>query len=805
MPDPNNSVEVAAEQAYLDFLLDKVDSSRARLEEKLKAVRLEADIDDPQGLMMRDREARDISQRLDELSAADMGLMFGRIDVADEDPENPVPGHPELDRRYIGRIGIHDSDADMRTLLMDWRAPMARPFYLATTLHSDGVHTRRHITTRGRKVPAVADEILSTPADGEDRELRGVDTGGVATEKALLQAVNRARSEHMRDIVETIAAEQDRIIRSDYRGVTVVQGAPGTGKTAVALHRAAYLLYTWREQLRHTGVLIIGPNSRFLEYISQVQPSLGETGVVLATPGTLLPGVKTVPERSLLAREIKGSIEMVAILREAVKSWQTVPDSPVELAHDGVELELTPQMVRAARTKARRSRRPHNKARAVFAEHLTHAISDLLAEKIGSDPLGGTNLLSAGDRAQLHDDLAADPRLEEVIESLWPTLTPDKVLAELYARPEVAAFDYDDATLNGLRRPASGEGDESVWTDADAPLLDELADLLGIIDDEEREAAEREEWLEKISEAQEALDILTGSASQDLDDGFAPEILMAYDVLDAEMLAQRQQVRDIRSTAQRAAADQRWAFGHVIVDEAQELSAMAWRMVFRRSPNKWMTIVGDPAQTSNPSGVDTWESTLEPFVADRWQLHELTVNYRTPRDIAQLANALLPEIAPDQTVATALRDSGTGIRYFRLGELANAISGARSAAGEGLVGVIFSKDDATVSAYVNVVLQQLGQGGAGIEVSMVNAESTHAAGAAACTAGGPERTAVESVHNIVAVDITEAKGLEFDEVVLVESVSIATASPQGLNDVYVAITRATQGLSVVHDAPLPWE
>lgn len=257
MPDPNNKVEVAAEQAYLDFLLDKVDSNRTRLEKKLKAVRLEADIDDPQGLMMRDREARDIGQRLDELTAAEIGLMFGRIDVSDEDPENPVPGRGHLDRRYIGRIGIHDSDADMRTLLMDWRAPQARPFYLATTLHPDGVYTRRHITTRGRKIRAVADEVLTAPGESENGDHEGgvapnPDTGGVATEQALLQAVNRARTKHMRDIVETIAAEQDQIIRSEHRGVTVVQGAPGTGKTAVALHRAAYLLYTWREQLRHT-------------------------------------------------------------------------------------------------------------------------------------------------------------------------------------------------------------------------------------------------------------------------------------------------------------------------------------------------------------------------------------------------------------------------------------------------------------------------------------------------------------------------------------------------------------------------
>lgn len=783
---PNNADRslaeaIASEQDHLDDLLTEVDATTATLKKRLASVRATADIDDPQGLMRRDREIQDISQRLDNLSIAEIGLMFGRIDVADEEPENPVPGSPDLDRRYIGRLGLHTRDDEMRTLLMDWRAPMARPFYLATTLHPDGVHLRRHIKTRGRKVTHVVDERLTTR--GEDQasltEKTTAAAGGVAQEAALLDAVNAARSTRMGDIVETIAAEQDAIIRSDHRSVTVVQGAPGTGKTAVALHRAAYLLYTWREQLAKTGVLIVGPNARFLDYISQVLPSLGETGVVLATPGTLLPGVKTRSEPSLLAREVKGSSEMLHILKLAVQSWQQVPEEARGFMVDGVAVELNPKMVRAARTRARRSRKPHNQARPLFVDHAIGSLADALAETIGRDPLGGENLLTAEDCASLRDDLREEPAVLAALDEFWPELTPEQVLADLYDRADEIASEYDEDTIRGLQAtpPVELDGGQALWTAADAPLLDELADMLGIVDDEAAEKAEREEWLAKIAEAQDALDILTGSATQDLDDGFAPEILMAYDVIDAEQLAGRQRVRDARSTAQRAAQDLRWAFGHVIVDEAQELSEMDWRMIFRRSPNRWMTVVGDPAQTGNPAGVASWGETLAPYVSDRWELKELSVNYRTPQDIADVANQLLPEIAADQEPAIALRGTGTGVAYAARKKLADALPEIARRAGEGLVGVIAS--DADLEWARGKVTAALGDA-LGSDLVGIDAE-------------------------VLVVSTAEAKGLEFDEVVLVEPAAIVAASPQGLQDLYVAITRATQGLSVFADQPLPWD
>ncbi|AGP30655.1 HelD family protein [Corynebacterium terpenotabidum] len=781
---PASSVtpEVSAEQDRLDELLTVVDATRQRLTDRARAVqRRTADIDHPQALLERDHESYEISRRLDEYSAAEIGLFFGRIDVEDDEPENPVtddgPGGDGtvLDRRYIGRIGLHEDDEEMRTLLMDWRAPLARPFYLATTLHPEGVHLRRHIRTSGRRVTAVADERLTGDTGVDDVTGAGAAEGSVAQEGALLHAVNRARSRHMTDIVDTIVAEQDRIIRETHRGVTVVQGGPGTGKTAVALHRTAYLLYTWREQLERTGVLIIGPNPRFLNYISQVLPSLGETGVVLATPGTLYPGITTRPMSAepLSSQEVKGSVEMVTILTAAVRDRQQVPDEPVTFLIDGVTIHLTPAMVKAARTTARRSRKPHNQARERFVASALDRLRDAMADKIGTDPLGGKNLLSAADRAQLREDLAGENQILDVLDELWPRLTPEEVLAGLYGSREAvdsAAVDYDDLTREALLR-IDGTVSPDDWTEADAPLLDELAEILGIVGVEEAEAEEQKRWKAQVEEAQEALDILTGSAYQDLDDGTDAEILMAYDVIDAEQLAERQRVRDTMSTAERAAADRTWAFGHVIVDEAQELSEMAWRMVFRRAPNRWMTLVGDPAQTGSPAGVESWTDALSPFVKDRWRLHELTVNYRTPADIAEIATAIQAIVAPDQAVPSCLRETGTGVREGDLADLEDAVRQAAQQAGEGLTGLI------AVPARLDALERLAGQ---------ITAELGEGHG------------------EIVVSDVNGAKGLEFDEVVLVEPSEIDAASPQGLNDVYVAVTRATQGLTLVHDADLPW-
>ena len=717
---------IATEQDYVDGLFSRLDDEVAAANERLNEV--QADVDpstpDADALVRRETEYHGLQAKLDRLNVAQMGLVFGRIDI-DAPGDNPTP--EGLDRRYIGRMGLDAREEDYRTLLLDWRAPMARPFYLATTAQPEGVHTRRQIRTKGRTVTGIHDEVLAGPGVREEE-------AGVASESALYHAMQRARTGHMASIVETIQREQDEIIRDNTRGVMVVEGGPGTGKTAVALHRVAYLLYTHRELLSATGVLIVGPNSSFLDYISRVLPELGETGVVLSTIGGLFPGIEPEHEEDLVAREIKGSDAMVEILSTAVKDYQLLPDDPRELAVDGLALEVTPSMVKSARTRARRSRKPHNEARGAFIEHLVEDLAQQMAEKVGADPLGGKNLLSRADIDQFHDDLAEDAAVTALIDEFWPELHPTDVLAALVSSREriaSAAHGYDEETQEALYR-AEGRA----WTDSDAALLDELAVLIGLPNPEEKKAADNAAWREQVADAEDALDILSSSESTDNDDDmFEAEILSAHDVIDAETLAHRQEVRDKRTTAQRAREDHTWAYGHIIVDEAQELTPMEWRMLFRRCPSRWMTLVGDTSQTGSPAGVDDWGEALEPFVAQRFRHHFLTVNYRTPQPITDLANGLLEMINPEAIPATAIRD---GVQVRRL-EQGNYTPGVHSEEDGRLTAVI---DAATAERY---------------------------------------------------------KGLEFDHVVVLDPQRIVDASPQGLQNLYVCITRATQSLTLVGD------
>lgn len=748
--------DLPAEQDHLDEVYAHLDAARRRDQESLRKVMLDDD-PEPQARVEREVEYHRLQTNLERYRHAEVGLVFGRIDIADDEPDNPVPGAPGLDRRYIGRMGLSDADDDYRSLLMDWRAPQARPFYLATTAHPEGVTLRRHLRTRGRTVRAIDDERLTgdgaTAGDGA-----GAGAGdeasiedGVGGEAVLREVIDSARTGHMRGIVETIQREQDLIIRDAGRGAMVVQGGPGTGKTAVALHRVAWLLYTHRDQLAKTGVLILGPNTTFLEYISRVLPSLGETGVVLRTIADLYPGVSGTGEESLATREVKGSEEMTHILRQAVRDRQPDPAEVETVTFDGVELAITPAMVRAARTRARRSRKPHNLARPLFREHLVESLARLLADRIGADPLGGENLLSTTDVADLRDELDDDAVISGVLDDMWPELTPEELLRDLLEsedRIASAAAEYDDATRAALLRPGTPMGP------SDPPLLDELAELLGDVADG---GDEREWWREQIADAQDALDILTGSAQQELDDGSDAEILMAYDLIDAEALAERHRDRDVRSTADRAAGDREWTYGHVIVDEAQELSAMAWRMVRRRSPNGWMTIVGDIAQTGSPAGAESWAGALDPIIGDRWRLHRLTINYRTPAEIMDVAADVLARIAPEAEPPRSIRS--TGRAPVRVGTIGRAVDIARGRSGDSrLVAVI------APAARLGEVTDLLDD-------------------------------ADVSVH-----DVDDAKGLEFDEVILVDPDAIVAESPQGLQDVYVALTRATQGLTVVAGA-----
>ncbi|MBB5917766.1 DNA helicase IV [Nocardia transvalensis] len=749
-PATDRAAETLAEQDHLTLLYQRLDAMREYAQRRLKTVLLEAG-GTPQARSERESFTQLYTEDLAKYDAAEHGLCFGRIDLAENDGD---------DHRYIGRLGILDEDDDYATLLLDWRAPLARPFYLATTAQPDGVTRRRHIRSRNRKVTAVTDEYL----DLETARRAGAidsDEAGVGSESALLAALNAARTGHMSDIVETIQTEQDAIIRSEHKSVLVVQGGPGTGKTAVALHRAAYLLYTYRQQLDKAGVLIIGPNTTFLDYIGQVLPSLGETGVLLSTIGDLYPGVRAQLEDSLRAGELKGSLDMLEVLKKGVRDWQQVPREPIRLSFDGYDLTLDRKIVTKARGRARSSRRPHNLARPIFAASVVDALTDQLAQVLGRDLTGGKNLLSQADLTEIRDEMRADADIQREIAALWPILSPQEVLAGLWADPDRlarAAGDLSPEDRQELYRPDDGR-----FGAADAPLLDELAELLGVDDAEERERARRR-WRAQLAEAQEALDILTGSAPQDLEDDLDPEILMAYDLIDASQLAERQNVGTRQTTAERAAGDRTWTYGHVIIDEAQELSEMAWRMVMRRIPNRWVTVVGDVAQTGDPAGTSSWQRMLEPYVARRWKLTELTVNYRTPAEIMAVAADVLAAIDPEASAPRSVRESGHEPEAFRV------------------------TDDEAVATVARLV---------GAEAERPGITAVLAPHARVADYAG---LASDSVR---VLTVSEAKGLEFDAVIMVEPQAVLDESPRGLNDLYVALTRATQRLSVVHTGDLP--
>ncbi|MEU8679272.1 ATP-binding domain-containing protein [Streptomyces sp. NPDC048560] len=729
------------EQEFIGRLYDRVDVLRGVAAEHVENALT------PVGNGMQARLEREVlvaerSGLLAALNAVDGSLCFGRIDLSDGTAH------------HIGRIGIREADDAHTPILIDWRAPVARPFYLATGHTPMGLRRRRHLTTDGRVVTELHDEIL----DLGDQERTGFeDPSGDAV---LLAALSSARTGRMGDIVRTIQAEQDRIIRAPHQGVLVVEGGPGTGKTAVALHRAAFLLYEHRELLAKRAVLIVGPNPAFLRYIGEVLPALGETGVLLATQGELFPGVHARGTDTPRAAAVKGGTAMVEALAFAVRDRQQLPEpgAPLVIPHDDGDLVLDWEIAYEARQAARDTRLPHNLARPHFAFRIIDALTAQLTERIGADPYGGPNFLGPDDIAQLGKAVAVSKEVHQAIDELWPPLTPEGFLTDYLAQPVYLS----DADAEALRRTPG----KASWTPADVPLLDEAAELLGNDDSAERAAAEAVRQ-ERIAYAQGVLELSRGSETYEFEDEES-ERLAAHDIIDAERMADRHEEDDHRSAAERAAADRTWAFGHIIVDEAQELSPMAWRLLMRRSPTRSLTLVGDPAQTSEEAGVGSWERILEPYVGDRFDHVRLDVNYRTPAEIMELAARVLraddPSFEPPGSVRSTgevpwTRDAGDDLA----GTVARAV--AELTPDEGRLAVI------APAALHEEVAARLDGVTAGAE---------------------PDLTRV-----VVLLDPRQAKGLEFDHVLVVEPAMFGTS------DLYVALTRATQRLGIVHREELP--
>jgi DNA helicase IV len=733
--------ELADEQKVLDELYTRLDSLRAETRRRLADVRKAGPSGSPQNRSERDAFATLYEDRIAQLEAVEERLAFGRLDLADGE------------RRYVGRIGL--TDEEQTPLLTDWRAPAAQPFYRATAAHPDGVLRRRHLVTSRRTVTGIEDELIDLEnADGQSLE-------HLSGEGALLASLAARRTGRMGDIVATIQAEQDAIIRSELSGALVVQGGPGTGKTAVALHRAAYLLYAHRRVLDRSGVLLVGPSRTFLHYIDQVLPSLGENGVVTTTIAELYPGISAHGTEPDEVAAIKGRRQWAQIIDRAIRARERVPAEPVEVRVDGRTIVVRPRDVSAAIARARRQHRPHNLARATFVRDMLGRLADQYVEQL-------TFGISPDDRDEVIEELRTVRGIRVALNLAWLPLTPEGLVGDLFAKPHRLAEAAPELPPHERQLLARPKG--APWTPADVPLLDEAAELLGE-DDQAARAQARADAERRAQEVEYARQVLSTS--------------WASAFVSADTLADRfSSGGPSLTTAERAATDRSWTYGHVVVDEAQELSAMAWRTLLRRVPTRSLTIVGDVAQTSTSAGAHSWTAMLDPVLRGSWRLAELTVNYRTPASVAEAARQVAVAAGLPVSPLTSAREVEDALVTERVADedLATvAASRAVAAAGNVL--------DASGAGRVAVVASDERIG----VVRRAMADAGQAAGAALPVASDN----VDLDAPLVVLTPVQAKGLEFDVVVLVEPADLAAG------DLYVAMTRPTVALHVVHAAPLP--
>lgn len=662
------------EQAYINFAYECLDAMRA------SAVRLrDSKIKERGGTyshqINRDVFVQTALERIDHLNVGRDSLCFGRT--------IPVDG----DSYYIGRRAV--AGPEHEAVVIDWRAPAAEPFYRATGHHPMGLRLRRHFLCEGQELLSIEDEDLTHS---------GLGAPEVAGAQSLTAALTQARTGQMRDIVATMQAEQDEIVRSDPSGVLAIQGGPGTGKTAVALHRAAYLMFQMRNQIHPESVLVVGPNRLFLRYISGVLPALGETGAVLSTPQGMVSTKPTRTESSESAR-LKGDARMASVLAKAVSEIPGPLSKTLTIEADGRQLSITPADSMSMISSVRRMEIAHNLGRA----HIERLAAGRLYRQYVRAPGKVANSILMT-KKEMTSYLDEEPLFSAALNEIWLAPTPQKALDELVSSPALARAArgvLSPAEVGLLTKPE----DQTGFTEADLPLLDEFSTLLD--GDEER--------------------------------------------------------RNYR---------------HIVVDEVQDLSAMQLRMLKRRSSNGSMTVVGDLAQTTGLESRKDWDEILTHLPNRRPpRLCELTVNYRTPSEIMDLAALLLASVKSPRSI----RSSGRPPVFMptqpdKLGEgTAAAMRAVKDQPGTAAVIVPGSLYDHLASALTKASLKfgEAGKHGLSEKITI---------------------TAVELV-----------KGLEFDYVIVVEPSRIAGESPQGLHALYVALTRATQTLTLVHAEPLPDE
>ena len=716
--------EQEAEQAYVDHAYARLHAMRADAQSMLGDAFAQRGRGTPQSITERDVSVRTSLARLGQLEIGDEPLIFGRIDTA---------GDADIasEAFHIGRLAV--SDDDQEPLVVDWRAPIAEPFYRATGRHPMGLARRRHFLTRGREVTDLEDELF-----GGEGPAAGLGIGGSTV---LLRALDRSRTGRMRDIVATVQREQDEVIRAPLAGVLVVQGGPGTGKTAVALHRAAYLLYTHRFPLERQGVLVVGPNPLFLRYIEHVLPSLGESGVELSTIGGLVPAARTASQHSaarrheegVAAARVKGDARMARVLAKAVSDRQRPLRRDVRVPYGSYLLTFSVADSAEVVSQARRRAGSHNARRKVVEQGLARVLGAKLdaaqerARDAGLLSNGDSGELPRRDLVELARDLRRLPPLVEALDRMWPVLTPEELLHDLFgAAPlvELAASKRlrpEERAL--LVRSRSASVDDVAWTDADLPLLDEARALLGPA-------------------------MRTRHVGGNGDEG------------------------DLRT------------YGHIVVDEAQDLTPMQLRMLARRSLSGSMTLVGDIAQATGPFAPRRWEDQLAHLPTRRGvQQVSLSVNYRTPAEIMELAGRVLAVAAPWLAVPESVRTGDAEPLRISVppGEareevVARAVAAEHAAVGSGTVAVVAPR------SLVEPTSQALTSAGITHQVASVRSDLT---------------------TGVTVLPVEAVKGLEFDAVVVVEPARVVRENPQGLRSLFVALTRPTQRLALVHAEPLP--
>ena len=733
---------VAEEQEFVDRAYSRLDQLRSQYREQRQKIDANHGVGNAQGWTERDALATHFAELSSRLDNVEERLVFGRLDMKDHATH------------YIGRISLLDEHS--APLLVDWRAPISAPFYQATAQEPLGVVRRRHIATRARTVTSVEDELL----DVDQAQHQGLTLQG---EGALMSALSSARSGRMGDIVATIQGEQDRVIRASDRGILVVQGGPGTGKTAVALHRAAYLLYTQRERLERSGVLIIGPSRTFLRYIEQVLPSLGESGVVQMTIGDIVPGLSAQDDDPVEIAAIKGRAAFSRILREAVRLIPRLPDRDQVLQVWNRRVTLRVKDVQEALSRARRSGRPHNVARESFAMGLMELLAGRLIVEAGD--ASSTADIDPDDLRTWMSEIRDSVDARRAINLAWmPTQAP-AFLRKLWSRPDLLAqanrkagtpLSVEDLSL--LYR-----AQDEPLTISDIPLIDELEELLGTLDlasaqkrraEEQREKEERE----RANEALKATGLGGGIVTADM------------------LMRHTQEAPSLRPLAERARADRSWTYGHIVIDEAQDLSPMAWRCLLRRCPSRSMTVVGDLDQKRGHRRPNSWKQALGPAARAFSEEFVLSISYRTPRALTRIAQAVMAQHGtPVLYPMEAVRDVPDcyQVSHTHKDTLKECVS-------------------QVVSAMEERLDREGGEGKGRICVIVPDSQAQlwHA----------DESGASALDQRVSYLTAAGSKGLEFDSVVVVEPGEILE---QGSGDLFVALTRATHDLHAVTTTQLP--